>query len=546
MTEDSNSKTIDVKLGPKNNKYKSTIDYVYPSLNRKDLSDLSNINDKTRNFKKLNTNRDWSLNLYNLDIEGSSPRKFGFFFNKEDFTNKNNDIEKSTPKKYDQYINKISYNLINDDIEFSKPRCVKNNTTRHTNPLQPKYILSNPPMLPIPPPKFIRDNMIVSDIEGAKPKKIGNEKNLFKEPIKKDIIEFSWPKRPYVRKTKYDILDYKDVMNKKLHFRNTNPLRPIYDWKVNDNSKSIGPIEKNYPAVFSKYKYKNPFNLNNKDIEGTNTGSKVQILKFRGRNYAYSTKDILGAQSDTVKRGIITQRHLNPLSPQYKYLGHSEISNSENNPFNFGFKSTVFNNKRNSQKILFNINTNNSQDNNIFNSQSNNNDASQINENKSKINNNNNTNTENKILEKNIKIINDKEKDNQQYEPMKTDVKNNLKSFSTFNEDKVLLDKNKKKPETFFGLTHNEYLIPADINKNDNNTKNKFSKLKIPLRSLNDMKKRSRSTFSEDNNYCTQLDNFILSRNLKHIEIQGRKENNNSENNTASIYLANETKNTSN
>ena len=76
MTEDSNSKTIDVKPGQKNNKYKSTIDYVYPSLNRKDLSDLSNINDKTRNFKKLNTNRDWSLNLYNLDIEGSSPRKF--------------------------------------------------------------------------------------------------------------------------------------------------------------------------------------------------------------------------------------------------------------------------------------------------------------------------------------------------------------------------------------------------------------------------------------------------------------------------------------
>ena len=63
----------------------STIDYNYPPLNRKDLSDLSNIDDRRKYFKKLNTKRDWSLNLYNLDIEGSSPRKFGYFFNKEDF-----------------------------------------------------------------------------------------------------------------------------------------------------------------------------------------------------------------------------------------------------------------------------------------------------------------------------------------------------------------------------------------------------------------------------------------------------------------------------
>ena len=45
----------------------------------------------------MSTNRDWSLNLYNLDIEGSSPRKFGIIANKIDFTNQNKDIEKSFP-----------------------------------------------------------------------------------------------------------------------------------------------------------------------------------------------------------------------------------------------------------------------------------------------------------------------------------------------------------------------------------------------------------------------------------------------------------------
>ena len=73
----------------------STIDFNYPSLNRKDLYDLSLINDKSRPFKKLCTNRDWYLNLYNLDIGGSSPLKYNSnFTNKVDFINKNDDIEK--------------------------------------------------------------------------------------------------------------------------------------------------------------------------------------------------------------------------------------------------------------------------------------------------------------------------------------------------------------------------------------------------------------------------------------------------------------------
>ena len=76
----------------------TTMDFNYPSLNRKDLMDISQINTKSSQFKKLYTNRDWSMNLYNLDIEGSCPRRFSYFTNKEDFINKNNDIEKSSPK----------------------------------------------------------------------------------------------------------------------------------------------------------------------------------------------------------------------------------------------------------------------------------------------------------------------------------------------------------------------------------------------------------------------------------------------------------------
>lgn len=51
----------------------STYDhYNYPQLNRKDtmyLSVIGNADEKIKKFKSLNTNRDFSLSNFNLDIE---------------------------------------------------------------------------------------------------------------------------------------------------------------------------------------------------------------------------------------------------------------------------------------------------------------------------------------------------------------------------------------------------------------------------------------------------------------------------------------------
>ena len=316
----------------KGNNY-STIDFNYPSLNRKDLIDISKINENSKLFKKLTTNRDWSLNLYNLDIEGACPRKFAYYINKEDFTNKNNDIEKSTPKEYFKNINKISFNLTNDDIELSKPQCNKNLSSRHTNPLSPQYKLSHPTLLPPDIPKFIRDSISIKDIKGSSPNKLGFNKNLFKEIIKKEPINDSFPRKSYLRKTKYEYMDYRDVTKNENKYRNTNPLKPQYNWSYIDDKKILGPIDGNAPLVYGKYLYKNPFNLNNKDIEGSNTGSKYPIYKYKGNTYYLKTKDIYGAQGDTLIRGIITNRNINPITPKYQYLGSSEIPNCENNPY---------------------------------------------------------------------------------------------------------------------------------------------------------------------------------------------------------------------
>jgi hypothetical protein len=203
----------------------------------------------------------------------------------------------------------------------------------------------------MPSPKFIRDSIDIKDIKGSSPNKLGFDKKLFKEPIKKEEISGSSAKKPYERKTKYEYMDYRDVTKKKIVCRNTNPLRPLYNWRYTEDKKILGPIEGNVPLVYSKYLYKNPFNLSNKDIEGSNPGSKYPIFRYKGNTYYLKTKDICGAQGDTLIRGIITKRQTNPLNPKYKYLDHSEIQDKNNNKYLKEFNDNKNDNDNNKNKV---------------------------------------------------------------------------------------------------------------------------------------------------------------------------------------------------
>ena len=101
-------------------------------LSRKDTMYLSCINDNDyppRKLKQITTKRDWSFNLYNLDIPGASPKKIGLLNKKIDFTNNNRDIEKSYPPKLFKKLNP-NYSLSNKDIEGSTPLHMKTKIVR--------------------------------------------------------------------------------------------------------------------------------------------------------------------------------------------------------------------------------------------------------------------------------------------------------------------------------------------------------------------------------------------------------------------------------
>ncbi len=150
--------------------------------------------------RKFQTRRFESSNLQTSDITGNrhkhiiiigaSPRLHGSKdVNKPEFSNTNWDIPRSQPAALHIQLNKPEYNLATSDIKGASPKCVQFTTNRFGhNPLSPVYNLPKVETRPITPPKFIRDQMDISDIQGARPKKDWHNNAKTKETNKIDDI----------------------------------------------------------------------------------------------------------------------------------------------------------------------------------------------------------------------------------------------------------------------------------------------------------------------------------------------------------------------
>ena len=432
-------------------------DYSIPSIPKGNTMYLSTINKNDaiiRPFKKMVTKRDWSANLYNLDIESSMPRRFGVFTNKIDYINKVDDIERTNPKILHYPLNKPEYNLTNKDIEKSSPQMKHLKTTRCTNPLEPKYTLPHVEEYPPSVPKFIRDAIDIKDISGARPQKYFQWKTRETFPLDNHGIEGSKTKETYVRKrlgnTKYDYIDYSDLTIDIFKTRrNTNPLDPVYGFKKNADIFKYGPIEKSKPMTQYPYFYQPSLNLKLNDIKGTNIGSKNRINKFTGNNYELTTQDIPGCYVGSLKRGIVTKRCTNPLNPNYQFLGAKELSGEKFGEYSkkraqsvSTMNSTNNTMKKEEAKNLENTNPKMVKINDIEKEQ-------QLNTNNKNINENNNIN--------NTNINNVENKSNSHFEEDKSesnsgiDIYMNDNNINTINFDR---EKFGKKPDPNYGYLH--------------------------------------------------------------------------------------------
>jgi hypothetical protein len=136
----------------------------YVSMSIASLGDctLPRQNNKPFQEKKIN-------DVSDIDGARSGP-KYQHFFNKPQFLQ--SDVQGSTSKPLSWARNVRDNSLYIDDIDGTrhsiKDRMMR--TGRHVDPLAPSYPL--PSFVPAedPVPKFIKDSMEISDIDGTKPK----------------------------------------------------------------------------------------------------------------------------------------------------------------------------------------------------------------------------------------------------------------------------------------------------------------------------------------------------------------------------------------
>jgi len=307
----------------------STEDHFnWPMPGKSSTMYLSTVNEP--GFTKKTFYKDRSPNLDISDIDKAKPHYQGYqFTEKETYGNRNDDIAGSRPKKLHQPLEKVYFGLRNDDIVGTKPKCQKFTTTRSpTNPLNPEYKLPEVEVRVATPPKFVRDNIDIKDIEGAKPNPY-TRYNINRKTNNVEDIDGAKPKKEWLPQGKQSSLNVKDI-NYFWEFhtkRQTDPLSPRY--KVVDQENNL--VE--YGKLDNKVAVRHPkevnkvvsFDLKTDDINGAQASTSTQhVTKLQTRDTLIKTEDIPGAQTGTLKKGIETKRQLDPLWPSYKVPGHTE------------------------------------------------------------------------------------------------------------------------------------------------------------------------------------------------------------------------------
>lgn len=250
--------------------------------------------------------------------------------------------------------------LTTADIEYAQPKNVRAKGHRVTDPVCPVYDFpKSAPIRPVTPLRFNgRETNDVSDIELTYPTKVIPDRNYVKDPNDISDIEYASPN--YERRVAHPLhnlnfstsLNVRDISgSNKTRPRETNPLDPVYNvsqttttslhrtWNEEKDQKDcmrapplqpaeIGPVPGSKPRKLTWQNGEPQFSLLREDIPGAVpqrwTGSipfniydppeKKAVISF------HDPHDIPGAQVGSLRKGIETNRSLNPLQPTYQFL----------------------------------------------------------------------------------------------------------------------------------------------------------------------------------------------------------------------------------
>lgn len=178
------------------------------------------------------------------------------------------------------HVHRTFHNLTTDDIKGARPN-PKNmklgNAARGTNPLDPAYKLPSCKVSPPLEPKFLRDNLNVDDISGARSRH--RVRFAADSPASKEVIEGSFPGWRPAHRRRFG----KSVRDLCLQVQDIN--RPTRRMLRSGNAQAYLEIEGTHPKHV-KYQIGDVcrnHSLKASDIQGTETGSASWIFNIQRR-----------------------------------------------------------------------------------------------------------------------------------------------------------------------------------------------------------------------------------------------------------------------
>ena len=203
------------------------------------------------------------LSLTTKDIDGATPTPLNRFTNKP----AKDEVAGSKPKPTILTWNRPVMNLTVSDIPGNGHAYSHflANATRHSDPLTPSYTLPAFRATPTPEPKFLRDTLKWSDVEGTRPKDLYAKK--VRDPIACKDIEGtavgttprSKLKNEYSKRRPATSLDIQDIVGGKfVSNRNTNPLAPQYVMRCESSLGYMGRGAADYAKDLKSRTSSNP------------------------------------------------------------------------------------------------------------------------------------------------------------------------------------------------------------------------------------------------------------------------------------------------
>lgn len=294
------------------------MDPPYASLSIASFGDSTLPKETKRVWATKDTNR-------TSDIDGAQPSATKVW-KKPDLWN-NSDVDGARPPPVHRERNVANNSLRVDDIDGAQAKIRDKMllTNRHINPMVPEYKLPKHSAAANVEPKFLRDTLNISDIDKAKP----STPRIFdmRDPISvQDIVgaQANWRPRHAEARLKadpYDIMSIAEVSRNTHRYvdrtkRSSDPLDPRYNIHgdvVEDNARYTKPrgLPKGIPDSHL---------LQTRDIAGAYPGWTKGGMERREFKNTNITTDIEGAQADTIKHSMVTNRCTHPLDKTYVSL----------------------------------------------------------------------------------------------------------------------------------------------------------------------------------------------------------------------------------